>query len=230
MDKTTKELRARLRARYEYYRESIGRPEPASGIYRWLGIGNGKRKGEAFQSSMGERAEGMSMVILRTLAGDEEVDFLCKGLRLERALIYFPADEFDRHDQWIIARPDGTSFRHYLQRASGTLSLFEPILEEWIKHLADDAPDLDGLTPDARAVLLAMHELEAFCVEAKITQSNISDRVAELGEEIPKTRRDNAISLLRQYGYVETKASTATWLTARGRRAAESLKSSTKPD
>lgn len=104
----------------------------------------------------------------------------------------------------------------------------EAIVPDWIDHLDEDAPDLDGLTPDARVVLAAMKELGAFCVEARITQDMIRDKTAELGEEIVGTRLGQAISLLKGRLYLDAKSGTATWLTPRGQKAADMVKSPSK--
>jgi hypothetical protein len=204
MDKTTKELRSRYRSLLENY------------LAEWEDTDDQGRVGVT--------------KYLRGLATCEKCRLLAQSLKTNVPLKLTEIDWPRIRLEWAITWPDRSMLHEEIKSHDVLFDLVEPLLRAWIEHLADDAPDLDGLTPDARAVLLAMNELGAFCVEAKITQSDISQKVAELGEEIPKTRRDNAISLLRQYGYVDTKASTATWLTTRGQKAAESLKSSTKPD
>jgi hypothetical protein len=239
MDKTTKALRARLRdillrwvegdvrLYWETMDESLDPHRSKAGnelLARLKAIGAG------FDSN------GLARVFLARLADDDEIGVIVSQIG-ERRPLKRVADEAPESgvlapEAWVVSRPGlgNPSMPQDIKNMDTLLVLMaEAIVPEWIEHLADDAPDLDGLTPDARAVLLAMYELGAFCKEAKVTQTMIFEKVAELGEEIPKTRGGNAITLLRHYGYVDTKASTATWLTTRGQKAAESLKSSTNP-
>ncbi len=236
MDKTTKALRARLRdillrwveGDVRLYREmmdeSLDRHRSKEGNELLARLGAG------FES------EGLARVFLARLADDDEIGVIVSQIGERRPLkrVEHEATESGvlSPEAWVVSRPGlgNPSMPQDIKNMDTLLVLMaEAIVPEWIEHLADDAPDLDGLTPDARAVLVAMYELGAFCMEANITQSNISDKVAELGKEISKTARESAIKLLRHYGYVATKASKATWLTTRGQKAAESLKSSTNP-
>lgn len=239
MDSKTTELRARLRARYEYFREAIGHPEPESGYFRWTRSRLREETVEAAKEQTGAivgdsmagsggKADQMALVILRAIAWDEKLGFLCKCLGIRLALDCIPGDEYWPKDQWVIARPNGTTFPHDFRQARTTLALVAPLLDEWIDHLADDAPALDGLTPDARVVLAAMRDLGAFLPDARITQEMIRDKAAKLGEEIVGTRFGQAINLLKAGGYVESKSGTATWLTARGQKTADMVKPPSK--
>jgi hypothetical protein len=203
MDKTTKELRSRYRSLLENY------------LAEWEDTDDQGRVGVT--------------KYLRGLATCEKCRLLAQSLGTNVPLKVIDIDWPRVRSEWAISWPDRSMLHEEIKSHDVLFDLVEPLLRAWIEHLADDAPDLDGLTPDARAVLVAMYELGAFCLEAKITQPMIFEKVADLGEEISKTRGENAIKLLRHYQYVDTKASTATWLLPRGQKAAESLKSSTNP-
>lgn len=130
--------------------------------------------------------------------------------------------------QWQITRPVSRQPSSVIE-VTDVFTIWEIVVEavipEWIDHLADDAPALDGLTTDARAILVAMHDLRAFSEEAKITQVMIREKTAEIGEEITGSRLTNAVRIAKDAKCVESKHGTATWLTPQGRAIAEQSKS-----
>ena len=171
---------------------------------------------------------GYAHVFLTSLANNDEIGLLVSQIGERRPLKRIVDGD---SESWVVCRP-GLSTPSLPQEIRSMTVLMdmmvEAILPEWIDHLDEDAPDLDGLTPDARVVLTAMRDLGAFCIDARITQDMIRDKTAELGEEIVGTRLGQAISLLKGRLYLDAKSGTATWLTPRGQKAADMVKSPSK--
>jgi hypothetical protein len=230
MGKTTKELRARLRAKLSgwlerevtLYNTFVGEVRETE---RAVGEGREVDAGATRWSDL----DGIARIVLTHLADDDEIGLIASQIGerrpLKRILALVVGEE--PSESWVVCRPGLTTPslpQDFRSMATLLEVMAEAIVPEWIDHLAEDAPDPDGLTPDARAILAAMSDLRAFGPEARITQDMIRDKTLSLGEEIVGTRLGQAINLLKARGYVESKSGTATWLTARGRKTADMVK------
>lgn len=242
MDKTTNELRARLRARYTHHRMAIGDPEPESGYFKWLHsrlreeLPEGSKGAPALvgdsMTGRGGKADQMALVILRAIAGDEELGFLCQSLGLRRALACVPGDAHYTRDEWAIAWPDGTTFPHDLRDARTTLTLVLPVLDAWIDHLAEEA-DIQsevgsaGLSTYARAVLKLLFKAKAFdekraCNLTKRAPTDLESTSAKR----PSTRINYAkrgAAELRRCGLAIGHPKVGTYLTPKGQNEAKRL-------
>jgi len=211
MDKTT-ELKARLRSAYLRHREDLNDLETVV----------------ACEVVASGTADHHAADVLDALVYDEEIALLCKSLKLPKIVEVLGPDEYRPGKEWIVERPNGHSFKHSARSEFTLLTILVSVVEEWIDHLDEDAPDLDGLTPDARVVLAAMRDLGAFCVDARITHEKIRERVADLGDKIGGGRFDRAVAIVKARGYIDSKSGTATWLTPRGQKAADMVKAPSK--
>jgi len=228
------DLRARLRARYQYFRTGIGEPGKPSGYFRWLHAGLSEEKrlvlaeGEPItgdsMAGLGGKAEAMALEYLRAIAKDPEVGFVCQSLRLPQALSLVRADRYCGQDDWTVAWPDGTTFPHHFERATTTLGLVSALLDGWIDHLADGAPSADGLIPEARVFLKAMLVLGLHGGK-RGRQTDIWDRVGEIDEEKQgKKAREAALKLLKDRRLVDIRPGDGTTLTEAGLQVACGLR------
>ena len=250
MDKTTTELRARLRDRYRYLRAAIGDPEPASGYFKWLQDRLGKERDEAIEeqdgaivgdsmAGRGGGADQMALQILRAIASDEELGFLCQSLGVRRALARVPGDSRYNRDEWAVAWPDGQTFPHDLRQATTALDLVVLVLDAWIEHLdlADD-PKVPAtrtihrepppnLGRKARAVLELLYRDKAFdeahaCHLTKRAPTQLKYDSAKSPDTKDKYAKTGAAELKR-LKLVDAVPRVGTWLTTEGRALAESL-------
>jgi hypothetical protein len=118
-----------------------------------------------------------------------------------------------------------------LQRASGTLSLVEPILEEWIDFLDAPTPQAAAAPPSlcrkARAVLRLLYTERAFdehhaCKLAKRAATALPYSTAKT----PSTRvkyAEAGSSELVMKRLAQASPHTGTWLTPEGKAEAERL-------
>jgi len=231
MVKTTTALRAQLRARYMHHRSSIGNPEPESGFFKWLYSGLRREKGKMIVGDSmvgrGGKADRFALTLLTAIDDDEELGFLCQSLGLRRALTRVPGDA---RDEWSISWPGGATVPHNLKRSMTTLVLFVQVLDAWIDHLAEGAPDIDGLTPNARAFLKAMLALKLHD-GTRAGQDEIWAKVAELGDAVEgKSNREAAVGILKHRKLIEPKHGTGTILTTAGLSLARSLSSRSNPE
>jgi hypothetical protein len=242
MDNTTKALRARLLAAYRRLRADIGGPEPSpTGYFRWLSsqverdAGNQTRTGwigdQQLEVVVGDslagregKAEAFARVFLGAIASDAEVGFLSRCLEIRQALAKNPAGETEEHERWTMTRPNGTSFSPEPMRASAMLCYVAEVLDEWIEHLADDAPSTDGLIPEARLFLKAMLDLGLHDGK-RGKQDDVWERIAAIDKERQgKKDRTAALKLLKDRKLVDSLSGTGTTLTDAGLKLARSLK------
>jgi len=226
MVKTTTALRAQLRARYMHHRSSIGNPEPESGFFKWLYSGLRREKGKMIVGDSmvgrGGKADRFALTLLTAIDDDEELGFLCQSLGLRRALSRGPGDA---RIEWSISWPGGATVPHNLKRSMTTLMFVVPVLDAWIDHLDEDAPNTDGLTPDTRAFLKAMLALKLHD-GTRAGQDKIWAKVAELGNAIEgKSKREAAVGILKDRKLIHSKPKSGTTLTELGLKTAASLSS-----
>jgi hypothetical protein len=231
---STNDLRARLRARYQYFRTGIGDPELPSGYFRWLHSGLSEESRMVFAEGepitgqsmmgMGGKADAMALEYLRAIAKDPEIGFVCQSLQLPPAFSLVRADMHYGRGEWAVAWPNGTTFPHHFERATMTLELVSSLLDAWIEHLAGSAPNDDGLIPEARAFLKAMLAY-GFHDGNRGKQEDIWKGVGEIDEEKQgKTARAAALKLLKDRGLVDSRSGTGTTLTDAGLKLARGLR------
>ena len=98
------------------------------------------------------------------------------------------------------------------------------VLDEWIEHLADDAPSTDGLIPEARLFLKAMLDLGLHDGK-RGKQDDVWERIAAIDKERQgKQDRTAALKLLKDRKLVDSLSGTGTTLTDAGLKLARSLK------
>lgn len=233
MDKTTKELRARLRdvlaIHFEDWEniDSIGEMQESDLVeldaeYRQI-VKDGLAGHDVFER-LRHWFERPKMDFLRGLATCEESSLIANSLQLPIPLKLIPGDAPWTRDEWVVAWPDGTKLPHDLHRADALFQLAEPLLQAWIDHLSDDAPSVDGLIPEARSFLKAMLDL-GFHDGERGKQDDIWARVGEIDEEKQgKKAREAALKLLKDRGLVDSLSGTGTTLTDAGLKLARSLK------
>lgn len=245
MDKTTKELRARLRAILSNWLQSdvvlyrVMRSEEESDALDTL-----RHRGEPVpESALGRRIAALAesdpdriaRVFLHRLADSDEIGLIVSQIGERRPLKRISASLIGEEpsESWVVCRPGLTtpSLPQELRSMTTLIDLMaEAIVPEWIDYLAEDAPDPDGLTPDARAFLKAMLELKLEDGK-RVPQDCIWSKVAEIGDAIEgKARREAVTRILKDRKIIDTLSGTGTTLTTQGAAIARSMSSRSNPE
>jgi hypothetical protein len=236
MDKTTKDLRARLRDCLAIHLEDWERAEGFGSSNEVAELDEDYRRivEDGLAASDDSRTEELidrlatwlerpKDEFLRHLATAEEVSLLAASLKLSTPLKLVPADPPWTREEWVVTWPNGTKLAHDLRTIDVLFQLAEPLLRAWIDHLDEGAPDIDGLTPNARAFLKAMLALKLHD-DTRAGQDEIWAKVAELGDPVEgKPDRLAAVGILKDRKLIESKPGTGTILTTAGLSLARSL-------
>ena len=237
MDKTTKELRARLRTELAKWLDHALKCRAASD----------KRREASRQLHLGDELQLMNAdrtrrieirLVLEHLAEHPTIGLLVSQLEERRPLKvvgsivpenpYTVAPDSLPAAEWTIARP-GRDSPLLPQTIDDPLIVWdivvEAIIPEWLDHLDAETPNADGLTPDARAFLKAMLDLKLHD-GTRAGQDVIWTRVAKLGDAVEgKSNREAAVGILKDRSLIDSKSGTGTMLTPRGVAMARSLSS-----
>jgi hypothetical protein len=213
MDKTT-ELKARLRSAYLRHREDLADVETALEC-NVIGPGN---------------ADHAAADALDALAYDEEIDLLCKSLKLPKVVEVHGPNEYQPGKEWLVEFPNGHSFKHSARSEFTLLTILVPVVDEWIAHLnVEDDPKVAAartihreLPPKQRrqdlAILRAISELSA-SPGTVANKDPIRERLASMG--VPISANDeftNCVARLKDGGLIDSKtgARGGYWLTDAG--------------
>lgn len=241
MDKTTKELRARLRTELAKWLDHAIKCRAASEQRRE--IRRRLHRGDELQLMSADRMRRIEIrLLLEHLAANQTIGLLVSQLEERRPLKvvgsivpenpYTVAPDSLPPAEWTIARP-GRDSPLLPQTIDDPLIVWdivvEAIIPEWLDHLDTEAPSADGLTPNARAFLLAMLDLKLHD-GTRAGQGAIWARVAERGNAVEgKSDRAAAVGILKDSDLIDSKSGTGTKLTTRGVAMARSLSSRSNP-
>jgi hypothetical protein len=196
-------------------------------------------RGDDAQIMAADRSRRIGVwITLAHLAGDEEIGALVMQLDERRPLKlvgsiappenpHLLAPDSLPPCEWTVAMP-GRETPSLPQTIGDPLVVWDIVVEavvpEWIDHLSDGAPSVDGLVPEARSFLKAMLDL-GFHDGERGKQDDIWARVGEIDEEKQgKKAREAALKLLKDRKLVDSLSGTGTTLTDAGLKLARSLK------
>ena len=236
MDKTTKELRARLRECLVRWLESDFR------LYRGF-MGEVSAAEVAFiegreiptDAPSHSDMDGIARVFLTSLSDDDEIGLLSAQIGerrpLNRTLVSLVGEE--PSETWVVCRP-GLSTPSLPQEIRSMKLLMdimaEAIVPEWLDYLSEDASPVaqaPKLGKQARAVLELLYREKAFdeahaCNLTKRAPTQLRYESAKSPDTKDKYAKNGAAELKR-LRLSEAVPNVGTWLTSEGRALAESL-------